>query len=284
MRPLIRLACGLAAGTLLLLTFASVAFAADPILTIDGSGGTSSDGSADANVVAIGGTSRATVTLGADAPATTDGGADGSATVTLGADAPTTASDDVDGSATVTLGADSPATTDDGIDGIASATFGAGWPAADDVDGSTTVTLGADAPSSVGDPPSVGDPTSGVGALSSGLAGLMAFGDTAAEDTTGAVPEAPATDEALSGLSPLFGLLAFGGPGGAPNAPDGSGGSGGSGDAVAAPGEAGRGALPETSTEALASGPGVGFPMLALVLGLLAGGLVARRRSVRSAS
>jgi hypothetical protein len=246
MRPLIRLACGLAAGTLLLLTFASVAFAADPILTIDGSGGTSSDGSADANVVAIGGTSRATVTLGADAPAMTDGGADGSATVTLGADAPATTSDDVDGSA--------------------------------------TVTLGADAPSSVGDPPSVGDPTSGVGALSSGLAGLMAFGDTAAEDTTGAVPEAPATDEALSGLSQLFGLLAFGGPGGAPGAPDGSGGSGGSGDAVAAPGEAGSGALPETSTEALASGPGVGFPMLALVLGLLAGGLVARRRSVRSAS
>jgi hypothetical protein len=266
MRPLIRLACGLAAGTLLLLTFASVAFAADPILTIDGSGGTSSDGSADANVVAIGGTSRATVTLGADAPATTDGGADGSATVTLGADAPAMTDGGADGSATVTLGADAPATTDGGADG------------------SATVTLGADAPSSVGDPPSVGDPTSGVGALSSGLAGLMAFGDTAAEDTTGAVPEAPATDEALSGLSQLFGLLAFGGPGGAPGAPDGSGGSGGSGDAVAAPGEAGSGALPETSTEALASGPGVGFPMLALVLGLLAGGLVARRRSVRSAS
>ena len=220
MRPMIRLACGLAAGTLLLLTGASVAFAADPLVTIDGSGGTSGDVKAVANA----GTSSAT---------------DGSATVTIGAGAPTT----------------------------------------DGADGSATVTIGAGAPNSVG------DPSSSVGALSSGFASLMAFGDTAAEDTTGVAPGAPAMDGAFLGLSQTFGsLLASVGSGGAPSASDGSGGSGGSGSGVAAAGESGAGTLPETSTGTLASGPGTGLPVLALLLGLLAGGLVARRRSVRSAS
>jgi hypothetical protein len=211
MRPVIRLACGLSAATLLLLAGASAAFAADPLVTIDGSGGTTSDVTA----VADAGTSSGSAALGADAPTTTADGADGSATVSLGADAPD----------------------------------------------------------------SVGEPSSSVGALSSGFASVMAFGDTTAEDTTGVALGAPAMDGDFLGSSQTFGsLLASAGSGGAPSPPDES---GGSGDAA---GESGAGTLPETSTEVLATGPGAGFPIRALLLGLLAGGLLARRRSVRSAS
>jgi hypothetical protein len=231
MRPVIRLACGLSAATLLLLAGASAAFAADPLVTIDGSGGTTSDVTA----VADAGTSSGSAALGADAPTTTADGADGSATVSLGADAPTTTADGADGSATVSLGADAP--------------------------------------------DSVGEPSSSVGALSSGFASVMAFGDTTAEDTTGVALGAPAMDGDFLGSSQTFGsLLASAGSGGAPSPPDES---GGSGDAA---GESGAGTLPETSTEVLATGPGAGFPIRALLLGLLAGGLLARRRSVRSAS
>jgi hypothetical protein len=277
----IRLASGLAAATLLLLAFASATFAAEPIVTVDASGGTSNDGAADAKAVANVGSSSATVTLGASAPMTTGGGADGSATVTLGAGAPT-AGDGADGSAAVSLGAGAPATAD-AADGSATVTLGAPATAGgafgsalvtigagDGADGAATVRLGAGAPTTGG------EPTPSVDSLSSGLASLMAFGGGAAEDTTGAAPAVPATDGASQGLSPTLGLLSFGAPDGAPGA---SGGSGGSGNAVAASGDAGNGALPETSAEALASGLGIGFPMLALLLGLLAGGLVARRRS-----
>jgi hypothetical protein len=253
MRTMIRLAGGLAAATLLLLAGASVAFAADPLVTIDGSAGTSSD----ATAVVQTGSSSGTVTLGAGAP-TTGGGADGSATVTLGAGAPTTA-DGADGSATVTLGAGAPTT-------------------ADGADGSATVTLGAGAPNPVG------DPSSSLGALSSGFASLLAFGDTAAGGTTGGAPGAPATDAAFAGTSQAVGnTLASFGFGGAPGVPDEPGGSGGSGSA-AADGRSSAGTLPETSMEGLVSGRSSGFPILALLVGLLAGGLVARRRSVKSAS
>ena len=217
MRPLIRLACGLAAGMLLLLAGASVAFAADPLVTVDGWGGKSNDVTAGANA----GTSRGTVRLGAQAPNSTSDGADGNATVTLGAAAPN----------------------------------------------------------------SIGDPSSSVGVLSSGFAGLMANGDSAAEDATGVAPGAPSTDGAMFGLSQAFGsALSSFGLAGALGAPDGSGGSGGSGSGNAAAGESGAGTLPETSTGAFASGSGTDLPVLALFLGLLAGGLVARRRPVRSPS
>jgi hypothetical protein len=56
--------------------------------------------------------------------------------------------------------------------------------------------------------------------------------------------------------------------------------SGGS-DAPAAGGASGT-ALPETSTEALDRELTVGFPFLALLVGLSAGGFVARRRIARS--
>jgi collagen type I alpha len=312
MRPLIRLACGLAAGMLLLLAGASVAFAAEPLVIVDGSGGNSNDVSAGANT----GTTSGTVTLGAQAPTSTADNADGSATVTLGAGAPNSTGD-TDGSASVTLGSGSP-TTADGADGSGTVTLGAGAPnstgdtdgsasvtlgsgsptTADGADGSGTVTLGAGAPNSTGDtdgradgsatftfgagsPNSIGDPSSSVGALSSGFASLIANGDSAAEDATGVAPGAPSTDGATFGLSQAFGsVLSSFGLAGAPGAPGGSGGSG-SGNATA--GASGDDTLPETSTGEFASGPGTDLPVLVLFLGLLAGGLAALRRTVRSA-
>jgi hypothetical protein len=274
MRPLIRLACGLAAGMLLLLAGASVAFAAEPLVIVDGSGGNSNDVSAGANT----GTTSGTVTLGAQAPTSTADNADGSATVTLGAGAPNSTGD-TDGSASVTLGSGSP-TTADGADGSGTVTLGAGAPNSTGdtdgrADGSATFTFGA------GSPNSIGDPSSSVGALSSGFASLIANGDSAAEDATGVAPGAPSTDGATFGLSQAFGsvLSSFGLAGG-PGAPGGSGGSG-SGNATA--GASGDDTLPETSTGEFASGPGTDLPVLVLFLGLLAGGLAALRRTVRSA-
>jgi hypothetical protein len=122
-----------------------------------------------------------------------------------------------------------------------------------------------------------------VDSLSSRFASFMAFGDTAAEDTIGVVPEAPATDGAFPRLSQTSGSLqTLARSGGAPSAPAGPGGSDGSGDAAA--GASGAGILPETSTEALAHRPGAGYPILAFLVSLLASWLLARRRSVRSAS
>jgi hypothetical protein len=112
----------------------------------------------------------------------------------------------------------------------------------------------------------------------------MANGDSAAEDATGVAPGAPSTDGALFGLSQAFGsALSSFGLAGAPSAPDGSGGSGGSGSGDAAARRSGAGTLPETSTGAFTSESGTDLPVLVLFLGLLAGGLVARRQSVRSA-
>jgi hypothetical protein len=62
-----------------------------------------------------------------------------------------------------------------------------------------------------------------------------------------------------------------------------SGGSGSGGSDAAATGGASGTALPETSTEAMDRELTVGFPFLALLVGLSAGGFVARRRIVRSA-
>ena len=201
MRYALRLACGLAGATLLLLAGASAAFAADPVVTIDGSGGTSSNGSAVADT----GTSDATATFGGNAPTTTDGGTDGTATATFGGNAPTT--------------------TDGGTDGTAAATFGGSAPSStgDGTDGNATVTLG----------------------------GLSAAGSGGA-------------------------------PGGAPGS-DGSGGEAAAGSGGQGAGGAGVGNLPETSTEALAGARSAGFPILAIVMSLLAGWLVARRGSVSSA-
>ena len=96
-------------------------------------------------------------------------------------------------------------------------------------------------------------------------------------NTTGVAPGAPAIDGDFFGLSQAAGsLFASAGSVGATGAADGS---GGSRDTAA-----GAGTLPETSTERLASESGAGFPILPLLLGLLAGGLVARRQSGRSAS
>ena len=319
MGPLIKLACGLAAGMLLLLASAIVAFAAEPLVTVDGSGGNSNDGTAGANT----GTTRATVTLGAQAPRTTADDASGSATVTIGAGSPTT-SDSTDGSATVTLGAGEPTDGANGADGsgsvtldarapggaddansadgIATFTFGAAAPTtADGADGNGSVTLGAGAPGAAGDgnsadgsatftfgagsPNSVGDPSPSVGAPSSGFASLMANGDSAAEDAAGAAPDEPSNDAAVVGLSQAFGsVLSSFGLAGAPGGPDWSGGSGGSGSANAVAGGSGDGTLPETSTGEFASGPGTDLPVLVLFPGLLAGGLVALRRTERSAS
>ena len=161
MRYALRLACGLTGATLLLLAAATAAFAADPAVTIDGSGGTSSNGSAVVDT----GTSNATATFGGNAPSST--------------------SDDANGNASLT-----------------------------------------------------------------------------------------------------FGVLSAAGSGGAPGGSPGSDGSGGeaaAGSGGQAAGAAGAGNLPETSTEALAGARGAGFPILAIVMSLLAGWLVVRRGSVSSA-
>jgi hypothetical protein len=205
MRQAIRLACGLAGATLLLLAGATAAFAADPLVTIDGSGGTS-NGSAVADT----GTSSATVTFGGNAPTTADG------------------ANDANGTATVTFGGNAPTTAD----------------GANDANGTATVTFGGNAPG------------------------------------------APATGGASQGLSQAVGLLSTVGSGGAPGGPGGSDGSGGeaaAGSGGQAAGGSGAGALPETSTEALGSASGAGFPILVIVLSLLVSWLVARRGSVRSA-
>ena len=83
MRRSIKLAGGLAAGTLLLLACASVAFAADPL--------------------------TGAVTVGANTPTTSGGETNGTATVTIGT-TPTTSGGTTDGTATVSLGS-SPTTS-----------------------------------------------------------------------------------------------------------------------------------------------------------------------------
>ena len=188
MRYALRLACGLTGATLLLLAGASAAFAADPLVTVDGSGGTSSNGSAVVDT----GTSNATATFGANAPSSTADDANGNASVTFGGNAPTT----------------------------------------------------DEAP---------GDPMTGGGA--------------------------DALDQAFGALS----AAGFGdAPGGSPGS-DGSGGEAAAGSGGQGAGGAGVGNLPETSTEALAGARSAGFPILAIVMSLLAGWLVARRGSVSSA-
>jgi endoglucanase len=157
-------------------------------------------------------------------------------------------------------------------------------------------------------------PTSLVGGLSLGATRTLALGnteagstadsasDTASDTASGTAPGAPDSSGTVRGLSSTMGrfsTLDLGGTGsGAPSAGAGGGGagvgtaggagasggtrSGGSDAAAAAAGATGGTALPETSTEALDRELTVGFPFLALLVGLSAGGFVARRRIVRS--
>jgi hypothetical protein len=266
MRYALRLACGLTGATLLLLAGATAAFAADPVVTVDGSGGTSSNGSAVADT----GTSNATATFGANAPTRSNNGTDGAATVTFGGNAPTTSSNGTDGTATATFGGNAPSSTADDANGNASVTFGGNAPttSGNGTDGTATATFGGNAPSSTADD-------------ANGNASVT-FGGT--PPTTDGAPGDPATGGGSDGLSQAFGVLSAVGSGGAPGGSPGSDGSGGqaaNGSGGQAAGGAGN--LPETSTEALAGVRSSGFPLLALVMSLLVGWLVARRGSVSSA-